>query len=152
MLNLLVHLNSPFHPITGHDFFNTQPIINASVFLLRHILHDWSDPYCIKILTQLRQAAQPDTHLIIIDAVLQYSCPSDRKWKDVPGGEAPVAPEPLLPNFGIGKADEIFVDMMVRCLVSSIVKRECDFLLSIATAHASDKHSRAHFGRAQRAI
>lgn len=26
----------------AHDFFNEQPIKNASVFLLKAILHDWS--------------------------------------------------------------------------------------------------------------
>ncbi|KAJ7823771.1 O-methyltransferase-domain-containing protein [Mycena leptocephala] len=28
----------------GHDFFKPQPVHNASVFFLRYIVHNWSDP------------------------------------------------------------------------------------------------------------
>ncbi|KAJ7130076.1 O-methyltransferase-domain-containing protein, partial [Mycena crocata] len=33
-----------------HDFFTHQPVTNASVFLLKQILHNWSNQYCAKIL------------------------------------------------------------------------------------------------------
>ncbi|KAI1439378.1 S-adenosyl-L-methionine-dependent methyltransferase [Annulohypoxylon stygium] len=33
-----------------HDFFRPQPVKGADVYLLRWVLHDWSDKYCIKIL------------------------------------------------------------------------------------------------------
>ncbi|KAL8849901.1 MAG: hypothetical protein Q9221_005167 [Calogaya cf. arnoldii] len=36
-----------------HDFFTEQPVKNADVYLMRWILHDWSDGYCIKILRAL---------------------------------------------------------------------------------------------------
>ncbi|KAG6909480.1 hypothetical protein DXG01_017202 [Tephrocybe rancida] len=39
----------------------------------RNILHDWSDANCIKILTQLRAAATPDTTLLILDCVMTVS-------------------------------------------------------------------------------
>jgi hypothetical protein len=34
----------------AHDFFEEQPMKNADVYLLRWILHDWSDLYAAKIL------------------------------------------------------------------------------------------------------
>ncbi|KAG6818810.1 hypothetical protein H0H93_001415, partial [Arthromyces matolae] len=56
-----------------HDFFGPQNISTASVFLLRHILHDWSDTNCIKILKHLRDAATPETTLLILDCVMTTS-------------------------------------------------------------------------------
>ncbi|KAJ7864345.1 O-methyltransferase-domain-containing protein [Mycena leptocephala] len=32
----------------GHDFFKPQPVHNASIFFLRYIVHNWSDPYAQK--------------------------------------------------------------------------------------------------------
>ncbi|EIM79956.1 S-adenosyl-L-methionine-dependent methyltransferase [Stereum hirsutum FP-91666 SS1] len=36
--------------LQGHDFYTPQPVKGASVFLLKQILHDWSDSYAITIL------------------------------------------------------------------------------------------------------
>ncbi|TCD62062.1 hypothetical protein EIP91_007521 [Steccherinum ochraceum] len=102
-----------------HDFFGPQPVENAAVFLMRYILHDWSDPYCIKILSQLRASATPDTKLVVIDALLQNNCPSDGKWKHIRGGEAEIAPAPLLPNFGIAKSDEAYVDILLMSVTNT---------------------------------
>ncbi|KAG6860183.1 hypothetical protein C0995_014728 [Termitomyces sp. Mi166 len=54
----------------AHDFFGPQSVTNASVFLLKNILHDWSDASCINILTHLRAAATPETKLLILDCVM----------------------------------------------------------------------------------
>ncbi|TCD62059.1 hypothetical protein EIP91_007518 [Steccherinum ochraceum] len=102
-----------------HDFFGPQPVKNAAVFYMRYILHDWSDAHCIEILTQLRASATPDTKLVVIDALLQNNCLSDGKWKHIPGGEAEVAPAPLLPNFGIAKSDEAYVDILVMTVTNT---------------------------------
>ncbi|KZO93897.1 S-adenosyl-L-methionine-dependent methyltransferase [Calocera viscosa TUFC12733] len=87
------------------DLFAAQPIKNASVFLLRRILHDWSDKYVRKILTTLREAAAPSTKLLIIDSIMHYVCadPTLSKAGVVPGwasARRPDAPPPLLPNWG----------------------------------------------------
>ncbi|KAG5727433.1 Sterigmatocystin 8-O-methyltransferase [Termitomyces sp. T112] len=57
----------------AHNFFGPEPVTNASVFLLKNILHDWSDANCIKILTHLRAAATPETKLLILDCVMTTS-------------------------------------------------------------------------------
>jgi hypothetical protein len=41
----------------AHDFFTPQPILDASIFLLRVVLHDWPDSFARKILLRLREAA-----------------------------------------------------------------------------------------------
>lgn len=58
----------------AHDFFTTQPVKNASVFILKHIIHNWPDAYASKILMRLREAAQKDTKLILIDNLVSFAC------------------------------------------------------------------------------
>lgn len=71
-------------PNIGHDFFLPQPSNAASVFLVKNVIHNWSNPNAHKILTNLRNAAQPDTILLICDIVMTYSCrePSPAITKD----------------------------------------------------------------------
>ncbi|KAF7353515.1 S-adenosyl-L-methionine-dependent methyltransferase [Mycena sanguinolenta] len=90
----------------GHDFFTPQPVRNASVFFLRYIVHNWSDPYARKILTHLRDAANPDTTLVVVDHILPYACPQEALPPDIAAlSEAlDTAAPPLLPNFGAANA------------------------------------------------
>jgi hypothetical protein len=37
----------------GHDFFTEMPIKDAAVYLVRSVLHDWSDKYAVRILGNL---------------------------------------------------------------------------------------------------
>lgn len=54
----------------SHDFFQEQPIKEADAYLIRWCLHDWSDPYCIKILKALVPAMKAGTKLLVADAVV----------------------------------------------------------------------------------
>jgi chemotaxis methyl-accepting protein methylase len=53
----------------AHDFFSPQPI-EADLYLLRHILHDWPDKYCIRILRQLVGKMKPESRVIVNDAIM----------------------------------------------------------------------------------
>jgi hypothetical protein len=44
-----------------------QPVEGADIYLLRWILHDWSDKYCIKILQNLIPALRKGTKIVIND-------------------------------------------------------------------------------------
>lgn len=57
----------------AHDFFNEQPIIDADVYLLRWILHDWSDKYAIRILRALKPALKDGAKIIVMEHVLPES-------------------------------------------------------------------------------
>ncbi|KAJ6555654.1 S-adenosyl-L-methionine-dependent methyltransferase [Mycena vulgaris] len=85
-----------------HDFFTAQPETNATVFLLKQIMHDWSDEYCVKILTKLWEAASPGTTLLLLDSIIPLAChdPSADGPHGIPGAVAKEAPPPLLPNYG----------------------------------------------------
>ncbi|EKM54970.1 uncharacterized protein PHACADRAFT_208511 [Phanerochaete carnosa HHB-10118-sp] len=83
--------------LQGHDFFAEQPITDADVFVLRYVLHDWPDKYASKILSRLRDAAQPTTKLVVMDAIIDYMSRDSGATADIPGAAKPQAPEPLLP-------------------------------------------------------
>ncbi|KAG9227803.1 hypothetical protein CCMSSC00406_0000551 [Pleurotus cornucopiae] len=84
-----------------HDFFEPQPRRGAAVYLLKQILHDWSDEYCVKILTQLRVAAAPKTKLVLMDSIMPFACHDPGTDKSgIPGAVPREAPAPLLANFG----------------------------------------------------
>lgn len=54
-----------------HDFFQPEPVVDADVYLLRMIIHDWPDSEAIKILGHLKKAMQkPGARIVIMDTVL----------------------------------------------------------------------------------
>jgi hypothetical protein len=48
-----------------YDFFTEQPLKDADVYLLRQILHDWSDTKCVKILRNQIPALKPGARIIL---------------------------------------------------------------------------------------
>jgi len=96
-----------------HDFFEPQPITDASVFFLRFVTHDWPDSYAKRILKRLRAAAQPSTKLIICDIVVPYAAPSNEQFTDIPGSGLAPAPYPLLPNLGTVSNRAVMGDLQV---------------------------------------
>lgn len=53
-----------------HNFFDPQPVKAAAVYLLRWILHDWSDLYAVKILRALLSALTDGSKIVICELVL----------------------------------------------------------------------------------
>jgi demethylsterigmatocystin 6-O-methyltransferase len=54
----------------AHDFFLQQPIRGAKFYYLRHIMHDWADDDCIRILSSIVPAMGPDSRILIDEVVL----------------------------------------------------------------------------------
>ena len=50
------------------DFFDSVPA--GDLYLLRFILHDWSDADCLRILTNCRRAMRPRGRLVLVEAFL----------------------------------------------------------------------------------
>jgi O-methyltransferase domain len=64
------------------SFFEQVP--SGDVFLLATILHDWDDESAAAILRTIRAAAEPDSRLIILDAVVPPGNePFGAKWLDL---------------------------------------------------------------------
>jgi hypothetical protein len=51
------------------SFFDTAPS-GGDVFMLKHILHDWDDESCLRILAHCRRAMKPDGKLLVLDSIL----------------------------------------------------------------------------------
>ena len=100
----------------GCDFFDTQPKLPTTpdVFLLRTIVHDWSDKYSIKLLSNLRAAAGPNTKLVLIDSIINYACEAPSETTLLGKGNEPKVPAPLLPNLGGANLLAYEVDVVVR--------------------------------------
>ncbi|GAA5992296.1 hypothetical protein JCM5350_000803 [Sporobolomyces pararoseus] len=59
----------------AQNFFEPQQVKDASVFVLRAILHDWPDSESIQILNHLRDAATPTTKLVVIESTYHELSP-----------------------------------------------------------------------------
>ncbi len=49
------------------DFFESVP--EADLYLLKFVLHDWSDEECVRILQQCRHAMKPGGRVVVVDMV-----------------------------------------------------------------------------------
>ncbi|KAF2659757.1 putative O-methyltransferase [Lophiostoma macrostomum CBS 122681] len=56
--------------VVGHDMFTEQTVKEADVYLLRYVLHDWPDKYCIKVLKSLVPALKKGARVVIQDHLL----------------------------------------------------------------------------------
>ncbi|KAG6875041.1 hypothetical protein C0992_005418 [Termitomyces sp. T32_za158] len=87
---------------------------------LKQILHDWSDPYCTRFLTELRAAATPKTKLILVDSIIAYACRDPTIESGLNSGYKE-APAPLIPNYGAANVMPYLVDLAVRDLKSGFL-------------------------------
>jgi hypothetical protein len=60
---------APRLTLTGGDFF-ADAVPEADLYLLMDVLHDWGDADAARILTAVRRSAQPQSHLLIIEALV----------------------------------------------------------------------------------
>lgn len=98
------------------DFFDDQPtsVNDPSVYILRQIVHDWSDKYIIKLLKKLRTKATKETKLLVIDTIVEYACRiPETSSLSVKGLEVVAPPEPLLPNLGGANLMPYSIDLVV---------------------------------------
>ncbi|KXN84698.1 Sterigmatocystin 8-O-methyltransferase [Leucoagaricus sp. SymC.cos] len=78
------------------DFLEDIPVSECNFYYLRHVLHDWPESDCLKILRNVRRAANSLSKLLIHEYVLQLLVRKDDHT------EFEQASEPLLPNYGMG--------------------------------------------------
>ena len=56
--------------LEAHDMFTEQTNKGADVYLLRYVLHDWPDKYCIKVLLSLIPALKKGAKIVVQDHLL----------------------------------------------------------------------------------
>jgi len=52
----------------GVNFFETVPLADA--YISKHIIHDWDDEHCLKILSNMRGAVQEGGRVLLVEAVI----------------------------------------------------------------------------------
>jgi len=69
-------VNGPLKPLmdrctlTGGNMFSSVPA-GADAYIMKHIVHDWQDEQCIKILKACRKGVNAGGKLLVVDAVIQ---------------------------------------------------------------------------------
>ncbi len=67
--------NGPLTPVmdrctlTSGDMFSSVPQ-GADAYIMKHIIHDWPDDVCIKLLAACRKAVNPGGKLLVVDNVI----------------------------------------------------------------------------------
>jgi copper chaperone CopZ len=56
--------------LASGDMFSSVPA-GADAYLMKHIIHDWPDDVCIKILGACRKGVNPGGKLLVVDNVIQ---------------------------------------------------------------------------------
>ncbi|KAF9465798.1 S-adenosyl-L-methionine-dependent methyltransferase [Collybia nuda] len=107
-----------FQPL---DFFKETPVASCDYYYLRHVLHDWPDAECIKVLNNVHKAVKPGSKLLLHELVLQHVVRQD--------GALDQAPEPLLPNYGMGRVRLYQQDMNMLNLFNSKERTLQEFIV-----------------------
>jgi len=81
------------------DIFNESPRTNCDMYYLRFFLHNLSDAQCTQILQNIRRAMHSRSRLMIHEYALQHGCRVSAET----AAQIQQAPEPLLPNYGVGR-------------------------------------------------
>ncbi len=68
--------NGPLKPVmerctlASGDMFSSVPA-GADAYIMKHIIHDWPDDLCLKILKACRKGVNPGGRLLVVDNVIQ---------------------------------------------------------------------------------
>ena len=68
--------------LVAGSFFESVPA-GGDAYILKHILHDWPDAECLRILRSIREAIPDDGRLLVFDALLMPGAPPWAWWLDV---------------------------------------------------------------------
>lgn len=67
----------------GGDFFSAVPV-QADAYVLRWLLHDWSDEESVTILRNIKSAGGADAHVMLVESVVPETPEFDMgKWMDL---------------------------------------------------------------------
>jgi len=116
-----------FKPI---DFLKEGPVKDCAIYYMRHIIHDWSNPDSVIILKGIRGAMAPSSKLLI----QEFAIPDLTRVESDTNMQAP---EPLLPNYGIGRSIPYYVDLHMMNTLNARERtlREFDDIVWLQNEH-----------------
>ncbi|PMD30938.1 S-adenosyl-L-methionine-dependent methyltransferase [Hyaloscypha variabilis F] len=101
-----------------HDFFKPNIVKGAEVYWLRYIMHDWSDTYCIAILSALAPALTSNSRILLCEQIMNTTLGFDQITK---------APEPLPANYGAVKRYSHQRDLCLMSTLNGIERTPAQF-------------------------
>jgi len=114
--------------IVGGDFFREVP--RGDAYVMSHIIHDWDDEHCLRILRSIARAAEPGARLLLAETVIPAgNAPSFGKLLDLemlvlPGGvERTEAEYAALLRAGGFRLTRVLPTRSVSHVVEAVVER-----------------------------
>ncbi|GAQ08549.1 beta-lactamase-like protein 2 [Aspergillus lentulus] len=101
-----------------HSFFDTNPTEGADIYFLRYVLHDWSDDYCVRILSAIRQSMAAHSRLLICDQVMNTT---------IGDPDLESAPSPLPANYGYHTRFSHSRDITMMSCINGIERTPAEF-------------------------
>ncbi|KAI9574085.1 O-methyltransferase-domain-containing protein [Boletus coccyginus] len=114
------------------NFFTQIPVQGKDIYYLRSIIHNWPDQQARLILRNLRQALGLHSRILIHDYVLRGLSRRQAEEEATSLGTA-LAPEPLLPNFGVGNI-RMYQQDLSMLILHNAKERTMQNVLEISTA------------------
>ncbi|THU85643.1 S-adenosyl-L-methionine-dependent methyltransferase [Dendrothele bispora CBS 962.96] len=106
------------------NFFKDAAVEGCDFYYVRSvILRDWPDAESITILSNVRKAMKTSSRLIIHDTVLRDAVRGSDSDSDFT-----LAPEPLLPNWGVARVRTYGLDMTMMNLLNSQARTLPEFI------------------------
>jgi len=66
------------------DVFSTPAPTGGDIYLIRHLMHDYDDDDCVRILSNVRQAMKPEARVLVLEAPLPSDdSPGPGRWLDL---------------------------------------------------------------------
>lgn len=118
-----------------HSFFDKNPVEGADVYYLRYVLyvscffllakyanhrfsHDWSDDYCVNILSRIRESMAPHSRLLICEQVMNTT---------IGDPDLTSAPAPLPANYGFHARFSHSRDITMMAAINGIERTPEEF-------------------------
>ncbi|KFY04193.1 hypothetical protein V491_09437 [Pseudogymnoascus sp. VKM F-3775] len=110
---------------TEHSFFEKNPTEGADIYILRLVLHDWSDDYSIKILKGIKDSMATNSRLLIVEQVMNTTLGSP---------ELQSAPAPLPANYGYHARFSHSRDITMMASINGIERTPDEFKVLLDAA------------------
>ncbi|KAJ3877770.1 S-adenosyl-L-methionine-dependent methyltransferase [Lentinula edodes] len=110
------------------DFFKDSAVQGCDCYYLRSILRDWPDVESEIILKNVRKAMKPSSRVIIHDTVLRNAVHTHETLSTEGTVQLDIAPEPLLPNYGVARVRTYELDMTMMNLLNAQARTLPEFI------------------------
>ncbi|EAT79368.2 hypothetical protein HBI56_051040 [Parastagonospora nodorum] len=116
-----------------HDFFTPQTE-EANIYFMRHVIHDWPDAECVKILENTAAKMTSSTKLLICEHVVlpSYRLPPTANLATGSARDDFAAPEPLLANWGAAHTSRL--DLQVLACLNARQRTQAQYVALVQQA------------------